>query len=618
MNQFKADIKSELDDLFEVDVEIQVPNNLDYGDYSTPAALTEANQKGEVPREYAKEVADKFPVSDYPYIEKVDVAGQGYINFHLDRVELGQTIISKTSGRNFDDKDQKVIVEHTSPNPNKPLHMGTMRCAILGDSMARIAEYMGYEVEVQDYINDLGRQSATAVYAYQNFLDQLDEADRDRKADYWVGVLYSKASQYLEENPDAEQDVEKIIQDIEKQDNDTFELMSEVVEKSLRGQIETAHRTNVPYDLMVFESDVVESGLFEKTMDRLRDLDKVYEITEGEDEGCTVIDMSDYTSELGEMEKPYKVLVRSDGTATYTAKDIAFTLWKFGVISDIFEYEEYGMRPDDEPFWTTGGNREKAFGDADTVINVIGRPQKFPMQVIESALRALGFEDEADEFNHLDFKFVYLTGDALPEEASEEQVAYSGRKGNWKEKHGDAVMDRAQELAAEEIETRRPEIDSETKRDISETVAVAAVRYFLLRFTRKKEINFSFEKVMDWEGDSGPYTLYSTARAYGVLENVDVEPTFEEFSEDESIELLREIDRFEEVVEEAFEVQDPSKLAHYVRTLSEKYNSFYHKCRINDAETQELKRSRAALNEGFILTMEQALELLGIDTVEEL
>lgn len=618
MNRLKQELQEELDSLFEVDVTLETPNDLDYGDYATAAALEEANKKDEPSKEYAEEIIDDFPLSKYPYVESIEVAGNGYINFNLDGTVLGAEILSQVSNLEFENKDQKIIIEHTSPNPNKPLHMGTMRCAMLGDAMARISKFLGYEVEIQNYINDLGRQSATSVYAYDNFKDTLDDEVYNKKADYWIGVLYSQAAQYINDNPDAEEDVQRIVQNIEEQGNDDFEMMTDIVEKSLRAQIETAHRSNVFYDIIPFESDVVNSGLFEKAMDLLESVDKIYEIEEGEDEGCTVIDMSDYEEELGELEKPYKVLLRSDGTATYTAKDIAFTLWKFGVIDDAFEFKEFGKRPDGKKYWRTGGDSVESFGDGDIVMNVIGRPQAFPMQVIESALKALGYESQAENFIHLDFKFVYLTGDALPEEASDEKVAYSGRKGNWKGKHGDAVLDRAVELATQEIEKRHPNKSQDEIEEVAEQVAVAAVRYFLLRFSKKKDIEFSFEKVMNWEGDSGPYLQYSSARAKNVVDGVDIEPKFETFNADVEIELLHEIDKFEQVIKESFEVRDPSKLTHYLRGLAETYNSFYQKCHVQRADTEELKRSRAALTYGFIEVLEQGMQLLGIEAVDEL
>jgi arginyl-tRNA synthetase len=600
------------------EVSLEAPNNVEFGDYATPAAIEEANKRGEVPREYAAKVVERLPTEEWDFLESVEVAGQGYINFHLHRNQLGRAVLDEIEDPGHTDKDEKVVIEHTSPNPNKPLHMGTMRCAILGDTIARIADYLGYDVEVQNYINDLGRQSATAIYAYKEFYDSLSEEEKDRKADYWVGVLYAQAAQYLEQNEDAEGDVEEIIRDIEAGDNENFDLMQEVVEKSLRGQIETAHRSNIFYDLIEFESDVVRSGLFQEAVEQLRDLKKVYEVTEGEDEGCIVIDMQDYEDVLGEMEKPYKILIRSNGTATYTAKDIALTLWKFGVIDSEFGYRTFGTHFDGEDYWATGGDLDLQFGDADSVINVIGRPQKFPMQVVESALRALGYEEQADNFSHLDFKFVYLTGDTLSEDTTDDKVAYSGRKGNWKGKHGDAVLDRTKELAREEIETRHDDTDPEEAERIAEAVSVAAVRYFLLRFSRKKDVDFSFSKVLDWEGDSGPYMLYSAARAHSILDGLEVEPECTVVSEEAEVKLLHQLDEFHEVVRQSYETQEPSKLTHYLRTLAEVFSTFYHKCHVQGAETEAAKKSRAALTWGFLTVMEEGLDLLGIDTVEEL
>jgi len=185
-------------------------------------------------------------------------------------------------------------------------------------------------------------------------------------------------------------------------------------------------------------------------------------------------------------------------------------------------------------------------------------------------------------------------------------------------KHGDAVLDQTNDLALEEIQNRYPEKDSEAAERIAEKVSVAAVRYFLLRFSRKKEIDFSFSKVLDWSGDSGPYMLYSVARAHGILEGLDVEPDCIELSEEAEIELLHQLDEFHEVVQHTYEIQEPSKLCHYLRSLAEVFNTFYHKCSVKDAETEAVKKSRAALTWGFITVMEEGLDLLGIETVEEL
>lgn len=582
--------------------EIQVPET-EFGDYSFPL-IKISEKQGKNTQELAKKIEEAVELDN---LKKIELEGPGYINFYLDRSKIGKQILSKDVSEK-EEKDEKVIVEHTSPNPNKPLHMGTMRCAVLGDTVANMAQHLGYEVEVQDYINDLGRQSARTVYAHENFKQELGEEDLEKKDDFWIGKLYSTAGTHLEENPEDEEKVQKVIQEIEEGNNETSQLKDEIVEKSLKGQLQTAYETNIFYDLIAYERDTVKSGLLEEAVSKLEKLDTFYEIDEGEDSGCKVIDLSEYEEQIGEMKKPYKILFRSDGTATYTAKDIALTMWKFGIIESNFGYKEFDQQPNGETLWSTGGEKDKDFGDADQVINVIGAPQKYPMKVIKYSLKALGYEEEAENFSHCHFKFVYLPG----------KVSYSGRKGNWIGKHGDAVLEKCKELAFEEVEKRHAELSEEKKQKIADKVGVAAVRYFLLKFTREKDIDFSFEKALSWEGDSGPYLLYSTARAHGILDKTEIEPEFTEYEEEVEFELLRELDKFESVVESGYDSQEPAKLIHYLKGLAEKFNSFYHKCPVKDAETEELGKSRAAITEAYVEVMEEGLNLLGIEPLEEM
>ena len=599
----KKDLASELGKILELEVseeDIERPEP-EHGDFAYPT-MKAAAEKGENPRQLAEKTADSF---DMDGIVDVKVAGPGYLNFYLEREKYSQEVID-TAGKVEKENERKIIVEHTSPNPNKPLHMGTMRTALLGDSIARIAEKLGHEVEVQDYINDLGRQTARTLYAYRNFMDTLDDDTLEKKDDFWIGMLYSEAGQHLEENPEEEEKVQELIRKIEEGDPETVDLMDEVVDKSVKGQLATAHRSNVYYDILPMERHVMNSNLLEECMDQLHQLDRVYEVEEGEDEGCIVIELSDYEDQLGGMKKPYKILFRSDGTATYTAKDIAFTMWKFGLLDSNFTYEEFMEQPGDGTLWTTGGDTEREFGDADEVINVVGGEQSYVMDVIKYSLDALGHEEASENFHHMGFKYVYLPG----------KVSYSGRKGNWVGKHADAVLDRAEQLALEEIQDRY-DFGEEREEEIADSVSVAAVRYFITKFTREKEIDFSFEKALDWEGDSGPYLLYSNARAHGILEESDMEPEFTVYEKDVEYELIRKLDEFGEVLKLSYSSREPAKVAHYLKELAEKFNSFYHSCPVTGAE-EELQRSRLAVVDAYIEVMESGMELLGIEPLKEM
>lgn len=599
----KHELASELEKILEVDVDeddIERPEP-QHGDFAYPA-MKAAAQKETDPRQLASETAEAFEMEG---IVNVEVAGPGYLNFYLEREKYSREVL-QSAGEVEEEESMKVIVEHTSPNPNKPLHMGTMRTALLGDSIARIARKLGHKVEVQDYINDLGRQTARTLYAHENFMDTLDEETRGKKDDFWIGMLYSEAGQHLEDNPDEEEKVQELIRKIEEGDSETVKLMDDIVDKSVKGQLETAHRSNVYYDVLPMERHVMNSNLLEECMDQLHELERVYEVEDGEDEGCVVIELSDYEDELGGMKKPYKILFRSDGTATYTAKDIAFTMWKFGLLESNFKYKKFMDQPGDGILWTTGGDADKDFGDADEVINVVGGEQAYVMDVIKYSLDALGHEEESENFHHMGFKYVYLPG----------KVSYSGRKGNWVGKHADAVLDRSEELALEEIQDRY-DFSEEKEKEIAEKVSVAAVRYFITKFTREKEIDFSFEKALDWEGDSGPYLLYSNARAHGIVEKSDLDPEFSGYEKDVEYELIRKLSEYGDVLRLSYRSQEPAKVAHYLKELAEKFNSFYHSCPVTGAD-EELQKSRLAIVEGYINVMESGMEVLGIEPLEEM
>lgn len=605
MKDIKQDIVDSLGHELEIEVsenDIEVPD-AEHGDFAYPV-MKAAGKKGRNPRGLADEVIQQIEIDK---VEKIEVAGPGYLNFFLDRERHASEVLNSDITEGMKRKDEKVIVEHTSPNPNKPLHMGTMRAAVLGDTIARLGDYSGYEIEVQNFMNDLGRQIAKITYGYENLMDRISDEDKDKKDDFWIGLLYSETGNFIDQNPDEEKEVDNIIQKMEEAGNKYADLKDDLVEKSLRGQLQTAYRTNIYYDFLIFERNIVEYGILEEAMDRIKELDSVYKVEEGEDEGCLVMDISDYQEEIGELQKPYKILKRSDGTAVYTGKDIALTMWKFGLLDSQFKCEQFEEQPNGNPVWKTGGNQIKDFGDADRVINVIASRQSYPMKVIKYGLKALGFEEESENFHHAGFKYVYLPG----------KVAYSGREGNWVGKHGDAVLERCQELALDEIQDRY-EFTEEKERDISEKVAVAAVRYFILKFSNQKEIEFSFEKALDWEGDSGPYLLYSNARAHGIIDESEEKPVFNTYTEDVEYELIRKISEFEEVVESSFDSQEPVELTHYLKNLAETFNTFYHRCPVNSAETTELKQSRLKITESFIQVMEQGLELLGIEPLKEM
>lgn len=607
MKRVKQRLADQISTALDTNVEaqdIETPR-IQHAGYAYPV-MQEANKQGQKPMKLARRAASEIELQKLPHINSVKATAPGYLNFEVDWSSYGAELRGAAPLKP-DEADEKVIVEHTSPNPNKPLHMGTMRCAVLGDSIARLADYSGFEVEVQNFMNDLGRQIAKVTYGHDHLVDRLSSEDKDNKDDFWIGLLYSETGTYIDQNLGKEDEIDNYIQRIEAGNTDEAELKDELVSKALKGQLQTAYRSNTFYDLLVFERSIVESGMFEEAMDKIRTLDTVYEVEDGEHEGCLVIDVSDQ-EQLGDLQKPYKILQRSDGTAVYTAKDIALTMWKFGLLDSEFECEVFDRQPNGEKVWTSDGDTEKQFGDASQVINVVGTRQSYPMQVIKSSLDALGYEEEAKSFHHAGFKFVYLPG----------KVSYSGREGNWVGKHGDAVLDKCHELALSEVQDRHQDLGSEEQDEIAEKVAVAAVRYFLLRFNRDSDIDFSFEKALDWEGDSGPYLLYTAARAHGILEHVDEEPHFKHISALEEKKLLRQLGEQQTVAGSAYEARDPVKVAQYAKTLAEQFNTFYHECPVKQAPIEEIKQTRTAITQTYSEVFNQTLEILGIETTQKM
>ncbi len=429
---------------------------------------------------------------------------------------------------------KKVVIEHTSVNPTKPLHIGHGRNAIIGDTMARVLEACGHEVEVQNYIDDLGFQVAQTLLAYRS-----EEEVSEEKFDHFLGELYVEFHERLESEPELEEEAREVLSRLEEGEG---ELAQEARKMSLRcveSNLETTDRLNIDYDLLVWESDISRSGILDETLDRLGQTPYLVE-GEGEQEGTLVL-------ELGDFDLEDKVMVRSDGTPVYTARDIAYQLWKFGEVELDLKFGFHSERDSGEKTYTTvpEGDSEFDFAGADQVINVIGMEQRYAQKVVFSALKALGLENECENSYHMAYDHV-----RLPSEK------FVGRRGTWMGYSVDKVLDETISRAKDEVEKRNPEADEEFVDKAAEVVGAGAVRYSLIRSSPEKEVVFKWEEALDFERNSGPAIQYSHARASSILRKAEEEPgehSDDVFEKDKEMELIKKLSKFPEVVSEAGE-----------------------------------------------------------------
>ncbi len=592
------------------------------GDLATPICFALSKKMKKAPRQIAEMIGKGIKLEKVPYFSKVEIAGGGYINFFINwekfnTLVLTQIIELKEKFGNLSiGKGQKAIVEHTSPNPTKPLHMGTMRCAVIGDITGRVLKKAGYQVEIENYMDNLGRQVAVLVWGYQHLnREEYEQKAPQAKDDFKLGLLYTGASQKIEEKPELESEIQDIIAKLENSDPEISPIAANIVDKALKGQLETAWRMNIFYDLLIWESEVINSGIFEETLTKLLQSKYVYKITEGEDKGCIVVDMSEFGEDYQKMEKPYKIIVRSNNVATYTGRDIGFHFFKLNLAKGKFKFRRWGTQPNGLDLCETSkeGEHNEQFGHGDLVINVIGQEQKFPQQVVNYALKIAGHEKEYQNSHHLSFEWVWLPG----------QQAFSGRKGTWIGFEADAALNKAVELAVEEVRKRHEgEFSEDLIKAIAESIGVGAVKYYLARYSLNKAIVIKWEDVLNFEGESAPYLQYAYVRTQGIFrkyEGIVQNPNPSLLTHESELELIKLIAKFPRLIREVVTNLNIHEIANYALTLSDKFNEFYHQVPVLKAPSEELKIARLQLVHAINILLKILLvDLLGIQVPERM
>ncbi len=621
-------------------VSYNVPPKKEMGDFSTAVCMPFAKTLRKAPVAIAEELAAALAAASLPYIRRIEVSRPGYVNFFVDYGLYAGDLIDKvlTEGDAFGsvaEGGRNILVEHTNVNPNKAMHIGHLRNAIIGDSVVRMLRKRGNRVQACNYIDDTGVQVADVAVAMlymeppyyngENIEEMWQKADPAVPFDYWCWDIYSRISAAYDKDEELKKKRYEVLHLVEAQDNTVAAFAKELASRIVKAHLATAGRLNVFYDLLNWESDIFLRGFWATAFDRLRKSGAVVFETEGPNKGCWVVKYGAGIVETEEGERSEdKILVRSNGIVTYTGKDIAYQLWKFGVLGKDFLYGEWSVQANGKPLATTcpEGAESDRWGRADRVINVIDCRQSYTQQIVYECLDKLGFAREAQNSVHLGYEVVVLSNAAAEalgmETDKDSQVqAMSGRKGLGIK--GDDLIDIIRGKIAEKVS------DPVTLDKLS----CAAVRYFMSKTTNGKILVFDFEEALKTTGDSGIYCEYAHARAASVL-NKAGETDFAglrpgELTATEKA-LLDKLAEYPAVLEKAAEELSPAPMARYAFELAGAFTGFYEnpdpdqekRVAFINIEDPELRRFRLALAAAFKQVMKNALDSIGIEAVDRI
>jgi arginyl-tRNA synthetase len=636
------------------------PPSVELGEISVAACFELAKQLRQAPRKIAEQLLPQLmPLEG---VQRVSLAGAGYLNFHLDRAQMATALFKLRTSPPLPQRDgkTKILVEHTSINPNKAAHIGHLRNAVLGDAFVRLLKFRGRTVEVQNYIDNTGVQVADVVVGFVHLerqtvaeVKQLIESGasgpRAQRFDYLCWDLYAQIFQYYDTHKDSLAWRSEALKDIEEGHGD-LAAMAEVISTAIvRLHLETMLRVNVRYDLLVQESEILKLDFWKGAFELMKQKGAVRYEEAGKNRGCWVMSMNEPPSEgaTGEAaDEDVKIIVRSNGTVTYVGKDIAYHLWKFGLLGKDFGYQKFESYPDGQQVWRTAiepGSGAPAFGRAARAYAVIDARQSYVQDVVHSAFLALGYHQQADNLHHFDYEVVNLSLQAADEmkiEISDEDrqknyVEVSGRKGLGVK--ADHLIDLLTDRATQEVQSREITRNPAEQAACARMIAVGALRYFLLKFSRRNIIAFDFKEALAFEGETGPYLQYSVVRARNIFRKYEESHpgfTSAHLAESNSADLLQRFlaepdgrtfwelmltaAQLEMVVDQAISSEEPAVLAKYAFRMAQAFNNFYHRHHIlneNDSARQNFLLYLVYL---FETTLRRTLDLLGIEVPERM
>ncbi len=659
--QFKARVRAVLAERYDITdpdlpIPVENPPNRTLGDLATPLAFDLARRLRQAPRAIAQEIATAL--GPIPGIVRVEAAPNGYLNLFLDRpafllARLGIAGTLPTAPLRTD----KTIVEHTAINPNKAAHIGHLRNSALGDTLVRALRFRGTPVEVQNYIDDTGVQVADVVVGFREF-EKIDLAGARRLADttrfdYYCWDLYARVTEWYDGDQERLNIRAATLHEIEHGVEPTASLAAFIADTVVRAHLKTMARLNIDYQLLTWEGDILRLKFWARAFDVLKQTGAVFRQHEGRLAGCWVMKIDDHPvtgaevaadTPADEPEDREKVIVRSNGTVTYVGKDMAYQFWKSGLLGHDFHYRPFAKRMTGDTLWATTSDaslavaEHPAFGAAAATYNVIDVRQAYLQKLLKQALAAIGHQAEADRLTHFSYEMVALShatakelGCAPPPDSDEAKrpfVEVSGRKGLGVK--ADDLIDRVIDKAMTEVNRRQPELPDAERRRIAEAIGIAAVRYFLIKYSRTTVIVFDIDEALSFEGESGPYLQYAVVRANNIFQKLQnrlgldeaailaplptIAPDFINGSDGdhELWALVLEASRLDEVVDQVVRTLEFAVLAKYGFGLAQMFNAFYHRAQILNEERDDVRRWRAAAVAYFRLQLTRTLDLMGV------
>ena len=647
----------------QIEVQTEQPKQTSFGEIAVPAAFQLARQLKRPPKAIATELAEA--VGKIEGVGALEIAGNGYINVRLDRGYFGAALVNPeafvggTGGTPGEAAKTKTIIDHSNINPNKAAHIGHLRNAILGDTFVRMLRAMDQNVEVQNYIDNTGVQVADVIVGFKHLEHkspaEIRELIETTRFDYLCWDLYARISSYYSEHPEALQWRRDMLHAIEGGTGDDAQIGHLVADAVVKAHLATMWRLNIVYDVLPRESEILHLQFWATAFEQLKERKAIYLETEGKNAGCWVMpgsafrlvsvktepeanredDGTEDSAETGDS----KVIVRSNGTVTYVGKDIAYQLWKFGLLGKDFYYRPWHRYSNGHEVWSSTDQPQDVsqatptFGRGSRVYNVIDSRQSYLQDVVVAGLRALGYDKQAENSIHFSYEMVALSprtciemGIALSDEDKRRPyVEVSGRKGLGVK--ADDLIDKLIEKALEEVTSRHLEEPEDSRRRAATHIAIAALRYFMLKYTRNSVIAFDFGEALAFEGETGPYVQYAAVRARRILgklaERGEALPDFQatlsreamarQLANEDCWQALLVASKAGSAIERAVSSGEPSHVARFAFQLAQAFSGFYQKFHVLDEPDAEKKEFLLWMTDYFRSQLERTLGVLGIE-----
>ena len=662
---------------------IEQPPSVEMGEFALPLSFELAKRLRKAPRRIAEEIVAGMPLPDG--FEKLEVAGAGYINARLKREVAARALArdqharaSSHAGEGAADVSGKILVEHTSINPNKAAHIGHLRNAILGDTFVRLLRAAGHTVDIQNYIDNTGVQVADVVVGFV----QLEQKSKQEIAnlisstprfDYYCWDLYARVSQWYEQDKEHLKARQEALHAIERGGNEMAEIAELISTAVLRRHLETMDRLDIEYDFLPRESEILHLHFWESAFELLKQKGVLYYETEGKNKGCWVMtrpkpstpsiytkipalapeegartghppekSLDEVLTDIGTQnqqstgpDEDAKVIVRSNGTVGYVGKDIAYHLWKFGLLGRDFGYRRFYEYPNRHEVWISAEHGEPDhphFGGVAAIYNVIDSRQADPQNTVIEALRLLGYTEQAAHYTHFSYEMVALTPrcalelgyDIKEEDRSKPYIEVSGRRGFGVK--ADDLLDALIAAAKKEVDNRHAELDDAERARIATQIAIGALRYFMLKFTKQSVIAFDFKEALAFEGETGPYAQYAAVRATNIFRKAGVDPEqalaaeidyerhFSHASGTDIWELWLLAGKTSYIVEQCIATTEPAFAAKHAFQLAQQFNNFYHRHHILTEADEGRKRFLLATAAVVRRELMRLLAVMGIST----